>query len=37
MVGRDVVDGVCRNGRRIDDNIAHECAVEEGFVAEILF
>jgi hypothetical protein len=34
-VGRDIVDGVRRGGRRIDNDIAHECAVEECFIGEI--
>ena len=35
-IGRDVLDGVRRGGGRVDDNVAHELSVEEGFVSEIL-
>jgi hypothetical protein len=34
MVGGDVVDGVGCGGARVDDDVAHERAVEEGFVSE---
>ena len=34
-VGRDVVDGVGRHAARVDDDIGHELAVEEGFDAEV--
>jgi len=35
-VGCDVVDGVRRGGGRVDDDVAHQCAIEEVFQAEIL-
>src|SRR5664280_891125 len=35
-IRRDVVDGVGCHLRGVDDDVAHECAVQEGFVAEIM-
>jgi hypothetical protein len=35
-VGDDLVDGVGCHLRCIEDDVAHECAVEEGFDAEVL-
>ena len=35
LVGGDVVDGVGGHAARVDDDVGHECAVEEGLDAEV--